>query len=211
MLRLIRVRLTVARHPPPATRHPPPATRHPPPATRQKPARHLSITFILLTLLFVAVSVAMILIILVQRPQGGGLAGAFGGAGGGGTDTAFGGRTGDALTWATVGAFSAFIILGAVINIIGNPRAVAETLDGAGGVVSPDLVETPAGTGTGTAPDELGGTLGSPATDAPRQPPAEIEFTIPPTTDDELDGNLDADGAESDRGDAEAGAIDPNG
>jgi len=36
--------------------------------------------FVILTLLFVVVSVAMILIILVQRPQGGGLAGAFGGA-----------------------------------------------------------------------------------------------------------------------------------
>ena len=54
---------------------------------------------------FIVVSAALVLIILVQRPQGGGLAGAFGGAGGGGADTAFGGRTGDALTVATVAGF----------------------------------------------------------------------------------------------------------
>lgn len=37
--------------------------------------------FTLITLLFTIISIVMILIILVQRPQGGGLAGAFGGAG----------------------------------------------------------------------------------------------------------------------------------
>jgi len=39
---------------------------------------------IILTLLFFVVSVALVLIVLVQRPQGGGLTGAFGG--GAGTD-----------------------------------------------------------------------------------------------------------------------------
>jgi len=47
----------------------------------------MSILFNILTLLFIVVSVALVLIVLVQRPQGGGLTGAFGG--GGGTDTAF--------------------------------------------------------------------------------------------------------------------------
>ena len=64
----------------------------------------MGVIFTLLVILFLVVSVALVLIILVQRPQGGGLAQAFGG-GGGGTDTAFGGRTGDALTYATVTAF----------------------------------------------------------------------------------------------------------
>jgi len=46
---------------------------------------------------FVVASTLMVLIVLVQRPQGGGLSDAFGaGAGGGGT--AFGAKTGDALT-----------------------------------------------------------------------------------------------------------------
>ncbi len=67
--------------------------------------------FWIVTVVFIIVSGALVLIILVQRPQGGGLAGAFGGAGGSGTDTVFGGRVGDALTWATVIAFSLYLLL----------------------------------------------------------------------------------------------------
>lgn len=72
--------------------------------------------FFILTLLFSIVSFVMIIVILVQRPQGGGLAGAFGGAGGGGADSVFGGRVGDALTWATVSAFVVYLILAIVIT-----------------------------------------------------------------------------------------------
>jgi preprotein translocase subunit SecG len=50
---------------------------------------HLLNTFVLLTGLF------MILIVLIQRGKGGGLAGAFGGAGG---SSPFGSRAGDAFT-----------------------------------------------------------------------------------------------------------------
>ena len=80
----------------------------------------MTTTLIIMTLLFIVVSVALVLIVLVQRPQGGGLAGAFGGAGGGGTDTAFGGRTGDVLTIATVSAFLVYLLLGVALNIIDN-------------------------------------------------------------------------------------------
>lgn len=72
--------------------------------------------FLLVTILFVIVSVAMVLIILVQRPQGGGLAGAFGGAGGGGSETVFGGRVGDALTWATVVCFVLYLAIAITLN-----------------------------------------------------------------------------------------------
>jgi len=65
----------------------------------------MNILFFILTVIFTLVSLAMIAIILVQRPQGGGLAGAFGGAGGGSTESVFGGRVGDALTIITVIAF----------------------------------------------------------------------------------------------------------
>ena len=77
----------------------------------------MGVAFTLLTILFLVVSVCLVLIILVQRPQGGGLAQAFGG-GGGGTDTAFGGRTGDALTYATVTAFGLYLVLAIALNII---------------------------------------------------------------------------------------------
>ncbi len=146
----------------------------------------MSITFILLTLLFLAVSVAMILLILVQRPQGGGLAGAFGGAGGGGTDTAFGGRTGDALTLATVGAFTVFLLLAIVINVIGNPRAFADqtepaiesAIGGDSSMVSPDLVDAPV--------DAVTPPIDVPAvefTPAEPEPEPEPEPEIDPVTD----------------------------
>lgn len=52
----------------------------------------------------------MILVVLIQRPKGGGLAGAFGGVGGA-QQTAFGAKVGDVLTWVTVGFFVAFLSL----------------------------------------------------------------------------------------------------
>jgi preprotein translocase subunit SecG len=74
-------------------------------------------TFLYLTIGLIVISVAMILIILVQRPQGGGLASAFGG-GGGGNDTVFGGRVGDALTIMTVVAFVLFLGLAVALNLV---------------------------------------------------------------------------------------------
>jgi preprotein translocase subunit SecG len=75
---------------------------------------------ILGTFLFIVASVVLVLIILAQRPQGGGLASAFGGSGGGSTDTAFGGRTGDVLTYATIGAFIGYVFIAITLNILDN-------------------------------------------------------------------------------------------
>lgn len=80
--------------------------------------------FIFTTILFIIVSIAMILIILVQRPQGGGLAGAFGGASGGSTDTVFGGRVGDALTAMTCVAFLLYLGLAIGLNMLDNHTTV---------------------------------------------------------------------------------------
>jgi protein translocase SecG subunit len=89
----------------------------------------MGVLFTLLVILFLIASVCLVLIILVQRPQGGGLAQAFGG-GAGGTDTAFGGRTGDALTYATVTAFGIYLALAIALNIMDGslnaPAAPAE-------------------------------------------------------------------------------------
>ncbi|MCH2139504.1 MAG: preprotein translocase subunit SecG [Phycisphaerales bacterium] len=87
----------------------------------------MSTTYLVLTILFIVVAVAMILIILVQRPAGGGLAGAFGGSGGGGTEGVFGGRVGDALTIMTVVAFTIYLTLALVLNAnIWTPDRTAE-------------------------------------------------------------------------------------
>ncbi|MEE9603271.1 MAG: preprotein translocase subunit SecG [Thermoguttaceae bacterium] len=62
---------------------------------------------ILMVLLFVT-AVFMILLVLVQRGKGGGLAGAFGGMGG---QSAFGTKAGDLFTRITVGVAAFWIIL----------------------------------------------------------------------------------------------------
>ena len=62
-------------------------------------------SFYLLTGLFMVVSTVMILVILMQRPKGGGLSAAFGGSSAGSADSLLGGRVGDTLTWVTVVAF----------------------------------------------------------------------------------------------------------
>jgi len=59
---------------------------------------------------FVLVSLFMCLVILIQKPKGGGLSGAFGGAGGS-SQAAFGAKTGDLLTIITTGCFVVFLLL----------------------------------------------------------------------------------------------------
>ncbi len=65
--------------------------------------------------IFLFISFIMILLVLVQKGRGGGLSGAFGGAGG---NTAFGAKTGDVLTWATSVVFAIFVILAVVLNLV---------------------------------------------------------------------------------------------
>jgi len=124
--------------------------------------------FPLLTVLFLIVSVAMVLIVLVQRPQGGGLAGAFGGAGGGGGDTVFGGRVGDALTWMTVIAFVLYLLFAVGLNLAPISPERAIEIQPAGSLTAP-LTEDG---GTGAAP--TGGDV-DPATAPTFSPPADTE------------------------------------
>jgi preprotein translocase subunit SecG len=63
----------------------------------------------LLSVLFALSCLFMILVILIQKPRGDGLSGAFGGAGGS-AQAAFGAKTGDVLTWFTVFCFAAFLV-----------------------------------------------------------------------------------------------------
>ena len=64
--------------------------------------------FFVLCLLFVG-------LILIQKGRGGGLASAFGGAGG---NTAFGSKTGDVLTWATSVVFGIFLICCVLLSLL---------------------------------------------------------------------------------------------
>jgi len=80
---------------------------------------------VLMMLLFALVSFVMIAVILIQRPKGGGLSGAFGG-GGGSAQAAFGAKTGDVLTWFTVGCFVVFLTLAMGLNWVIRPTTLEE-------------------------------------------------------------------------------------
>ena len=141
----------------------------------------MSFLFTILTILFFVTALALVLIILVQRPQGGGLSGAFGG--GGGTDTAFGGRTGDALTVATITAFGIYLLLAIGLNITGNiirstpVEPVSETAPATDPLADPaaglDLAP-PAGDATAPAPSTA-----DPAPVAPAETPAPVPAGAP--------------------------------
>ena len=68
-------------------------------------------------ILFLIVCLFMTLLVLIQKGRGGGLASAFGGAGG---NTAFGSKTGDVLTWATSIVFGVFLLLAVALNLLSN-------------------------------------------------------------------------------------------
>src|SRR3954465_11798564 len=74
--------------------------------------------------LFLLVCLFMILLILIQKGRGGGLASAFGGAGG---NTAFGSKTGDVLTWATSIVFGIFLLLSVTLNLLAKNQSGDDT------------------------------------------------------------------------------------
>lgn len=62
----------------------------------------------LLNAVVLVLGILLILVVLIQRGKGGGLAGAFGGVGG---SSAFGSRAGDLFTRITIGMAAAWIII----------------------------------------------------------------------------------------------------
>lgn len=62
----------------------------------------------LLNIVLLVLSFVFILLVLIQRGKGGGLSGAFGGAGG---SSAFGSRAGDAFTKVTIGFAAVWMFL----------------------------------------------------------------------------------------------------
>ena len=111
--------------------------------------------------LFIFVCFCMILLILIQKGRGGGLASAFGGAGG---NTAFGSKTGDVLTWATSVVFGVLLVLGIMLNLLTNYRSDASTRARA--------AATAAASGTSSLPQPVTADPGIPATTQPANEPA---------------------------------------
>jgi preprotein translocase subunit SecG len=115
--------------------------------------------------LFVIMCVFLILLVLIQKGRGGGLASAFGGGGG---NTAFGSKTGDVLTWATSIAFGVFLVLAIALNIIANNYNTSRSAR------APLPAATPAVPGGPTAPAKGG------ETSLPQVPPGATDPAAPP-------------------------------
>ncbi|RMF84673.1 MAG: preprotein translocase subunit SecG, partial [Planctomycetota bacterium] len=96
-----------------------------------------------LATLFGFLAIFLMMVILLQRGKGVGLAGAFGGAGG---QTAFGSKTGDVLTWATVVIAFLFLVFAVGLNYLFAP--ISGGLGGPAPVVAPattpPVTQTPA-------------------------------------------------------------------
>ena len=108
-----------------------------------------------LAILLVLTSIFLIMLVLVQRGRGGGLAGALGGAGG---QSAFGTKAGDMFTRITIGTAAVWILLCiASVKVMTNHRGQFSAAQGSqaredeAGVTSVLPVnegDAPAGTGT---------------------------------------------------------------
>ncbi len=97
----------------------------------------LAVSFIMnvVAVLFVICCVSLVLMILIQKGRGGGLSGAFGGAMAGGG--VLGSKTGDFLTWVTIGLVGVFLTLAVVMAKFYKP-SVASDYD-----VSPQTQQQP--------------------------------------------------------------------
>jgi preprotein translocase subunit SecG len=104
----------------------------------------------LLTVGFLGVCILMVLTVLIQKPQGGGLASAFGGGAAGSGQTAFGTKTGDALTIFTIIIFVVYLLFAVLLGYATRPGGVRGVNETAG---EPTPVETaPAETAPAAAP-----------------------------------------------------------
>jgi len=109
----------------------------------------LAVSFILnfVAILFIICCVVLILVILIQKGRGGGLSGAFGGAGAG---SILGSKTGDFLTWVTIVLVGVFLLLAVVMAKFFKPAI------GDYGTSTPARQTQPADANTGEAPSTIG-------------------------------------------------------
>lgn len=141
--------------------------------------------FNLLTVLLVIVSVLLIGLILIQRGRGGGLAGAFGGAGG---SSAFGTKAGDVFTRITIGVAAVWFLVCMLLVVMASRTQSSSALRDIGGSDS----ERPISTGgllDGKDKDKAGDDADrdlskrSKADDL-EVPPAPTNPNLPPAIDD---------------------------
>lgn len=123
-------------------------------------------------LLFLIVCFILVLTVMIQKPQGGGLSAAFGASSGSG-QTAFGTKTGDALTVATILVFVVWLMLAVALNIMSKPSdaGVVTTTPAA---AAPGPANTPSDPGSKPAVNPA-----APGENPPANPPANSPAATP--------------------------------
>jgi preprotein translocase subunit SecG len=123
----------------------------------------------------VIVCVLLIFIVLLQKGRGGGLSGAFGGAGSG---SAFGSKTGDMFTWVTIVLAVLFLLLSVANNFmfralpVGAAQPVqAETVESVGAGAPVDAAPAESTTDSPAGGPATGGTPAGDTTPAPSPAP----------------------------------------
>ncbi len=85
---------------------------------------------------FLLCAVVLILVILIQKGRGGGLSGAFAG---GMASGILGSKTGDFLTWITIGLVSLFLLLAVVLDKWWRPTVSRDELRTTSPIVNTDV------------------------------------------------------------------------
>jgi len=117
--------------------------------------------YLFMVLLFLS-ALFLILLVLIQRGKGGGLAGAFGGLGG---QSAFGTKAGDTFTRITIGMAAVWILLCILsVKMLGTSEDLLQLGGPTDGVIPTTSGERGAPTGASGAPGEG---PGSPSPEAP--------------------------------------------
>jgi len=141
----------------------------------------------LLVALSIVTSVALILFVLIQRPQGGGLSGAFG-SGAGSGQTAFGTKTGDVLTISTVAMFVIWVGFAIALQFAARPSEQAPRQGAAQGI---DGGEAPPADTNGPPP--------------PGNEPSEQSADTPENTPEDSERPGEGSGGDPNAGDASGG------
>ena len=136
--------------------------------------------------MLVATSIFLILLVLIQRGRGGGLAGALGGMGG---QSAFGTKAGDLFTKITIGVAAFWILLCILsINVLGTQQSLFSTNLGAAAPESMESLGTTEAVPSDepVSTDETGPSIPAPEPDSDAsQTPATIDTSVPDKMTDE--------------------------
>ncbi len=168
------------------------------------------------TALLLFASFVMVLLVLIQRGRGGGLAGAFGGMGG---QSAFGTRAGDVFTKITVGVAIVWVLSAGILGISMRSRAeemrtgtkdyvapAGATEDAAPVMKAGEEGEAPASSTSGAAPDTEAEATAPADTTAPAEATSAAETSNAATPNAEAE---EADAAAPDSSTPDADAASP--